>query len=194
VINFDKTNRQLLTSACLSCNEPHFSRPIEELPHVGCCSYSPVFSLFELSKVATEDPSFYFELVNQDANTVNDYTIRINAWIHPAYQKNDHSLKRSTIEQEDLKISYSICRFFKENQGCTLKPSFKNAVCRSFICSTVEDRLATDEKSHLLEWVQDIQSEATSFHRKHETILKERRMSLKEHPNQVFSYLKALTN
>ncbi|WP_100372933.1 hypothetical protein [Bacillus sp. FJAT-45037] len=191
MVNFDKINRQLLTNACLTCQDPHFQRPTDKMPHVGCCSYSPIFSLFELHKIVMKDSSFFFHLLNDENSHLNAYDIRVNAWIHPEYTTyQDRSL--SKMEKEDVKISYSICRFFEEGTGCTLSPTFKNATCRSFICTTVEDSLDQSHKNQFFSWVKTIQTEAYSFHKEHREHLENRKIDLIHNPQAVFDYLKSI--
>ncbi|WEG15433.1 hypothetical protein PQ478_12895 [Alkalihalophilus pseudofirmus] len=193
MINFDKKNRQLLTDACFSCSDPHFRRPIADLPQVGCCSYSPVFTLFELAKMAQSNPAFYFNLLKDEHAMIFDYTICVHAFVHPVFFEVSKHTSLSSLEFDDLKTSYSVCRYFEDGKGCTLPPSFKNAVCRSFICTTVEESLTTSAQEELASHVKDIHVESWLFNKKHQAVLTAEGYTLKDHSQEIFTYLKSIS-
>lgn len=126
MIHFDKTNRQILTSACLQCNDDCFQPPSKEVPKVGCCSYSPTFYLLEIKNMVQTNEVFFQEyFLNHPAALIEPYSIKIPAIIHPMYNSRPIQQGLTKLEQDDLRQSYSICQFFKTNHGCTLDPSYK---------------------------------------------------------------------
>ena len=66
------------------------------------------------------------------------------------------------LEKDDLRHSYSICQFSEENKGCSLDPSFKNSVCRSFICTSIEESLH-DDKQVVQHLIKEIRTEEHDF-------------------------------
>ncbi|MEB1806750.1 MAG: hypothetical protein LPK26_05570 [Bacillaceae bacterium] len=193
MIEIDKNQRQILSKACFNCSDPYFQPGHSSLPVIGCCSYSPVISLYEIYQMVQQNDRNFFENViyNNDNCTINDFNIIIHAHVHPHFQeKNTGQL--SSIELSDLKLSYSTCQFFKSNKGCSLKPSYKNATCRSFICSTIENQLDTQHKKQLIEWSRTIQLETKMFNDTHQAILKEKSLSLTKNVDTVLNYLENL--
>ncbi|WP_088105313.1 hypothetical protein [Halalkalibacter urbisdiaboli] len=191
MIIFDKTYNQLLTNACLTCQDEHFQPPIPELPVIGCCSYSPVFTLFEIHNMVKINEDFFYSLYSHQAATIHPFTIFVEAEVHATFHLLDLS-PYSKLERDDLKTSYSICQFFKNDQGCSLHPSFKNAVCRSFICTTVEDALSDNQKQQLAEWTNAIQKEVQYFLHVHKHELEKRSINLINEPDEVVAYLKSI--
>ncbi|WP_216829166.1 hypothetical protein [Alkalihalobacterium elongatum] len=193
MIIYDKDNHQILSKACLNCADPYFQPAHSSLPTVGCCSYSPVISLFEIHQMLKlDDRDFFFHHIFNNTNaTINDYNIVIHANVNPLFEteNTDHL---SSIKTSDLKLSYSICQFFKMNKGCSLLPSYKNATCRSFICSTVESQMDTYEQKDLSEWTRSIQLETKTFNDTHQNILQKRGITLSRNVEDVLFYLEQI--
>src|SRR5699024_794192 len=140
MINWDAHFKQLLSTQCQRCPDPYFAPLHHQLPHVGCCSHSPVFGLFEIYKmVKAGDRAFFVEQIYQNEHTVVDeYTLTVRAHIDPLYYEELPSNQMSPLEEEDFKLGFSRCSFFVEGKGCGLNPLYKPSTCRSFICSTIE--------------------------------------------------------
>jgi hypothetical protein len=190
MLTYDKKNKQILTSICRSCPDEYFVPKHPSLLHVGCCSYSPVFTLFEIHKMLKENQKEFFidEIYYNDSNTIRPFDIVIHSTVHSLFDEADIKGK-STLEIEDIKLGYSVCQFFKVNKGCSLHPPFKTSVCRSFICSTIEESLSEIKKQEMLTWVKGIRSEAEEFNLKHQAILQEQNLNLINNLEQVLNYL-----
>ncbi|WP_100408133.1 hypothetical protein [Bacillus solitudinis] len=193
MIYFDEKHSQILTNSCMNCQEKHFQPPNEQVPRVGCCSYSPVLGLFEIAKIIKQNESFLHRLLQTSDVSIHPYHIVVHAKVHSTFAKEDIATL-SVLEQEDLKTSYSVCQFFEETRGCTLPPSFKNTVCRSFICSTVELSFTPEEHLNFKKWTQNINKEADNFHREHKLNLQKKSIDIKNNTEKVISYFKVLTN
>ncbi|WP_078428439.1 hypothetical protein [Alkalihalobacterium alkalinitrilicum] len=193
MIEYDKTNCQILSEACFNCNDPYFKPGHSNLPSVGCCSYSPVISLFEIYKMVKQKDYRFFmnEIYNNPNCTIYDDYIIIHAEVHPSFhqKKTDHL---SDIEKDDLKLSFSTCQFFQMYKGCTLYPSYKNATCRSFICSTIESQLDDHTQKKMIEWTRTIQVEAQTFNSYHRRVLVKNKLSFKKNVAAVLTYLEGL--
>lgn len=190
MISYDRENDQLLTPCCINCPDPYFQTQHHDLFHVGCCSYSPVFTLFEMAKmIRAERVDFFMERIYRNENNrIGPYEIEVHADVHPLFQKHDRA-GLTQVEREDLQQDFSVCQFFVPGKGCGLNPRFKTSVCRAFICTTVEERLAPEDKAMLDERTQAIYREAEAFNQKHETALKNKGWNLIDHLPQVLQYL-----
>jgi hypothetical protein len=193
MIKFDNTNKQILSSACLTCEDEFFQPPIHDIPKVGCCSYSPTFYLYEIALMCRKDEQFFLDkiLTNPHAE-ISPFSIKIHANVHPAYAFVSKKQARTKLEEDDIRLSYSICQFFKKEEGCTLHPSYKNSVCRSFICLTIENSLTEHMKHSLQKWTRIIKNEEMTFQREQELELKKRKINLKLNPTEVIHYFQGL--
>ncbi|WP_209122669.1 hypothetical protein [Alkalihalobacillus sp. BA299] len=193
MIEYDQKNKQILSSACLSCSDPYFQPGHSSLPTVGCCSYSPIISLFEIHRMVKQNDTDFFinNIYNNPNRTVSEYHIIIHAHVHPRFQRQNTD-QLSSIEKADLKLSYSICQFFERKNGCSLLPSYKNATCRSFICSSIEQQLDDHTQKQLLNWTRSIQLETKTFNTYHEKALKSKGLTLKNNVEAVISYLQTV--
>ncbi|MDT8860620.1 hypothetical protein N0O92_10275 [Alkalihalobacillus sp. MEB130] len=193
MIQYDKINNQILSSSCLTCKDECFQPPNKEVPKVGCCSYSPTFYLLEISNMIHKDETFFLEaILSNPKSQISPFHITVPANIHPSYSKTDSDLDLSPLEEDDLRHSHSICQFFKNNQGCTLHPSFKNSVCRSFVCLSIEDHLNEREKQPLQAFTHYIKKEESNFQRIHEQQLRNLNADLQTSPVAVINYFKSL--
>ncbi|WP_227938138.1 hypothetical protein [Alkalihalobacillus deserti] len=190
MIFIDIEKRQILSNSCLNCQDDFFQPPNRQFPKVGCCSYSPTFYLLEIAKMCAEDQSFFIDsvLMHPKAETF-PYSIKVHAEVHPAYQQ-VRKVNLSKLEEDDLKLSYSTCQFF--NKGCSLDPSFKNVVCRTFICMTIENSLEQEQKDSLQKWTKTFSKEELDFQLKHESELKKRGIDLIKNPQKVVQYFQGL--
>ena len=190
MITYDAKHKQLLTTACLNCKDPYFAPAKPTMMHVGCCSYSPVFSLFEIYKMLQDNNKEFFleSIYHHKSAEITPYEVVIHAKVDPLFEENklEHL---STIEQEDIRLQYSVCQFFKPQKGCNLPPSYKNATCRSFICLTVEEKLNSHTKTEVKNWNILIQKEVNSFVKQHEKALKLRGINLQNNVISVLDYL-----
>ncbi|MFC0472814.1 hypothetical protein ACFFHM_20585 [Halalkalibacter kiskunsagensis] len=197
MIEFDNTNKQILSQACLTCKDEYFQPPINNMPKVGCCSYSPTFYLYEIAQMCRRDEQFFFQnILAHPTAEISPFSIKIHANTHPAYSQAVANNKQtlSKIEEDDLRLSYSTCQFFKKEEGCTLHPSFKNSVCRSFICLSIENSLTEKKKQTLLKWTKLIKNEEMTFQRVHEHELKQKDLTLLSNPIEVVHYFQQLQN
>ncbi|MBN6187989.1 hypothetical protein JQN58_14030 [Aneurinibacillus sp. BA2021] len=205
---WDEGSRQLLSDVCRACPEPHFQRRSPKLPHIGCCAYEPVFTLFEIYKmiVAGETQFFLQSIYNNPRNSVHEYEIVAGASIHPLfyeraagetespaqrYERLQQS-PRTMYQAVDERLAYAVCQFFVEGKGCGLAPAFKTSICRSFICSAIEDRLSKEEHKRLAGWQRTIRDEAEPFHRKHKAVLMQKGWTLADHMEEVIDYFHML--
>ncbi|WP_100398646.1 hypothetical protein [Bacillus sp. FJAT-44742] len=192
MITIDKDNKQITAAACVRCPDPFFQRGEDVLEKVGCCSYSPVFTLFEIKKMADRDKNFFYETIYKHPKAiVSSFSIKIEAEVNPAFKKVNTS-SMLPMEKEDTKLSYSTCQFFVSNQGCGLPSGYKTSVCRSFLCCTVEESLSKERKEEMNDWIFYIQEEVKAFNRSHEQKLKSKGWTLQEQPSMVVDYLKSL--
>lgn len=194
MISFDKDNKQILSNFCLSCIDPYFSTRGSNTEKTGCCSYSPVFTLYEIHQMVKADDTAFFlnDIYHNDTNTVYPYEIKIHANVHPSYFTLQVA-NLTKIERDDTKVRHSTCQFFQPNRGCTLKPSYKNSVCRTFICSAIEDKLDTDRKKDLDAWSRTLQMESKYFHEYHKNVLLSKGKDLLANVDEIIDYLKMLS-
>jgi hypothetical protein len=175
---------------CRQCPDEYFTPIDQRIPHVGCCSYSPVFTLFNIHKMLKEGQKEFFldKIYYNKSNTIRAYNIVIHAEIDPLLDNYD-TTTLSTMEIEDIKIKFSVCQFFVEGKGCGLPPQFKTDICRTFICTTIEDQLSVQKKAQLTKWIKDIKQETSEFNIKHQDILSTRGMNLMDRLHDVMNYL-----
>jgi hypothetical protein len=190
MITFDSQHKQIMTNACLKCKDPYFAPARPEM-HVGCCSYSPVFGLYEIYQmIKTGQVEFFIETIFQHRSaTIMPYEIIIHAEVSPLFseEKIDHL---SPIEKDDIRLQYSVCQFFQPQKGCTLPPTYKNSTCRSFICLTVEEQLDEETQTELKKWNTVIKQEVHAFVEQHRTALQSRGLNLQTNVQGVVEYLK----
>ncbi|WP_078553380.1 hypothetical protein [Bacillus alkalicellulosilyticus] len=182
-------NNQILTSHCLNCPDDYFAPAESDVPHVGCCSYSPVFSLFEVYQAVKDNHIDFFinEILQHKSAVINDFEIKVQAMVDSRFsEKNLTGL--SQIEMDDLQLSYSMCQYFKQNMGCSLPLTLKNSTCRSFICSSVENMLPKDQQNNLKTWVNQIKREAATFNKTQQAILQERQLMLMQDFDSIIDY------
>ena len=158
--------------------------------HVGCCSYSPVFSLFEIYQMMKDgNRDIFMEMFyGQKAATIKPYEITVHAEVHSLFDKQSVD-SLSSIEKEDLRLQYSVCQFFEPQKGCSLPANYKNATCRSFICLTIEDQLDDEAKVQLKEWNTNIHQEVHSFVKEHQRVLEQKGINLQNNVHAVLDYL-----
>ncbi|PSL50604.1 hypothetical protein B0H94_103217 [Salsuginibacillus halophilus] len=137
MIVYEPENEQLLTNACMNCQEPHYQRAYADMENIGCCSHSPTFGL----------PEIQYMVVNRGVDAVEQllfmkkkieiraFEVKVHAEIDPRYEQ-DH--KKNDDPEETLR--YSTCNFFKSKSGCSLADEEKPLVCRTFICPWVEEQ------------------------------------------------------
>ncbi|MBP3952961.1 hypothetical protein [Bacillus suaedae] len=191
MITLDQKNNQILSSLCRNCKDPYFQPPTH-LKKVGCCSYSPTFQLLELSKMCTLDQAQFNLIYNHPDAIIHPYSITVKAAIDPSHDEVKHSSSLTQLERDDLELSYSVCQFFEDRKGCSLQPSFKNAVCRSFICSTIEDSLPNRDKASVQSWTKNIHTQSKEFQHTHEQALLHLGIDLISSPKKVIHYFQAL--
>lgn len=192
MIFIDQEKKQILSNNCLNCQDPFFQPPNRQFAKVGCCSYSPSFYLLEIAKMCLDNPSFFINSILTHPNAERfAYSIKVHANVHPAYEKTSRG-HLSKLERDDLKLSYSTCQYF--HNGCSLNPSYKNAVCRTFICMSVEDSLDEEQKELLQKWTKTFSKEEMDFQIKHEAELNKRGIDLIEDPVQVIQYFRKLND
>jgi hypothetical protein len=190
MIYIDKEKQQILSNSCLNCQDDSFQRANSSLPVIGCCSYSPTFHLLEIANMSVKDPEFLKEFVLKHAKAeIFPYSVKVHASIHSDYKNVDLKLL-TKLEEEDLRLSYSTCQYF--HQGCTLDSTFKNIVCRTFICLTIEDALNKQEKNELNYWTKTFHKRERDFQKLHEGELKKRGIDLVNNPLEVINYFQAL--
>ncbi|MCL7747436.1 hypothetical protein [Halalkalibacter alkaliphilus] len=195
MIQFDNINKQILSSACLQCEDEFFQPPSNNIPKVGCCSYSPTFYLLEIAKMINKDEAFFQNCILQHPKAhISPFHITVQAQVHPDYTHIANKESLSKLAADDLRHSYSVCQFFKYEKGCSLDPSFKNSVCRSFICLSIEAHLNKKEKESLQSWTHLIKHEESLFQRTHEESLKKLGVNLQSNPSAVVHYFKTLQN
>jgi hypothetical protein len=189
MIQWDETYKQLLTGYCIQCPENYYAPYSSELPHVGCCSYSPSFSLFEIHQmVKSEQTDFFWKTIyNQSNRTLAEFKIIIHARIAESYSQLDKT-GLSPMQEEDLRLKFSVCQFFVPNKGCGLDPRFKNKTCRSFICSAVEERLSTEEVEDMTRKAALIRTEVENFNSFHEGVLRGRGWNFIHHMDKIINY------
>ncbi|TWI59215.1 hypothetical protein [Halalkalibacter nanhaiisediminis] len=191
MITIDQANMQIISTSCLNCQDVYFKPPSGEIPKVGCCSYSPTFYLLQLANMSKKEHSFDIKSILQhQAARVEDYKVTVFAHVHEAYFKVSKKFL-TQMEKDDLRHSYSICQFFKEKKGCILDPSFKNSVCRSFICTNIEESLHYDQQV-VQAFINEIRTEEHGFQKYHEQVLKQKGINLREHSEEVIEYLKTI--
>ncbi|WP_062047097.1 hypothetical protein [Bacillus sp. JCM 19034] len=191
MIQIDQQNNQILSKACLNCQDPHFQPPNPYITKVGCCSYSPTFQLLEISKMCQDDIKQFWEIYQHPATIIRPYTILLQANIDESFQ-NISCDDFTSLEEEDLKINHSICQLFEIGKGCSLQPKFKNAVCRSFICSTIEEQLTEEEQLTMTSAIKAMHHETREFQKQHSHLLKERSIDLLHNPNEVIQYFQSI--
>lgn len=189
MISFDKTYKQILSTACLNCLDPYFQPANRSLPNVGCCSYSPVFTLFELNAcLMNNDEAFFRERIfaNKDAS-IHDFEVIVHAKVNDAFYTTDVT-SLSKIEIDDVKLGYSVCQFFKKGAGCQLYPSYKNATCRSFICMAIEENLTDIEQKRLSESAKNIQEEVKAFNRCYTKLFQRKGWNFHRYLDEIIAY------
>ncbi len=186
----DQQNNQILSPLCSNCPEPYFKKAHPDLPNAGCCSYSPTFSLFELWKMVQKDERFVRRLFELPTAEVLETEVKVHAHVHEGYSDRDDLSSLSPIEQSDLIERYSVCVFLRNGKGCMLDASFKNAVCRSFICPSVEATLSNELLHEIQAAIHAIQHEAKQFHTTCKQVLQELGLSLKKDHDEVIRFLK----
>lgn len=191
MIQIDYNNNQILSKACLNCQDPHFQPPNLSMTKVGCCSYSPSFQLLEISRMCQDHVEQFWEIYDHEAAIIHPYSILLQAKVDESYStfSSDHF---TSLEEEDFKTRHSICQLFEKGRGCSLQPKFKNAVCRSFICSTIEEQLTESEQIAMSKTVKAIQQETRDFQKLHSNRLKECSIDLLHTPDEVVSYFQSL--
>ncbi|WCK55495.1 hypothetical protein PP175_05970 [Aneurinibacillus sp. Ricciae_BoGa-3] len=208
VISWDGENKQLLSTVCRRCPEPHFQPRTDELGHIGCCAYEPVFTLYEIYAMirAGEEKYFLESIYHNPLNTIHPYEIMAGGRVHPSYygKKDGEALSphekadalshnpRTRFLAVDEKLSYTVCQFFIDGKGCGLDPRFKTSICRSFICQSIEDKLSEREREQLDSWRRSIREEAEPFHRYHKKILEREGITLLEDVHAVMDYFRKL--
>lgn len=192
-IFYDPQAKQILTPLCRQCPDEQFAPADDTRPHVGCCSYSPTFTLLEIYKmIKAGQLDFFIQRIYHHPNrSLKEFEITIHAHVAPSFFKLDLA-ELSKEEYEEKKLGYSICQFFNPGKGCTLPPAFKTSTCRAFICLAVEKRLDKSRQQHLADWSREIQQEARHFNSTHKLVLKERGWNLREHLFQIIDYLEKL--
>lgn len=201
---WDKKSKQLLSGVCRACPEPHFQRRSPELPHIGCCAYEPVFTLFEIYKMIAADATDFFlkQIYENPLNEIHAYEIVAGATIHPLFYKQPEGELTSPAQRYDQlrqsphtmykavdeRLAYAVCQFFVDGKGCGLAPQYKTSICRSFICSAIEERLSTVERKKLSDWQRTIRDEAEPFHREHRNILMQKGWTLTENIENIIDY------
>jgi hypothetical protein len=207
-IKWDAKSNQLLSTVCRNCPDPHFQRRSEELPHIGCCAYEPVFTLFEIYKmIAAGETDFFMEqLYRNPRNTIYEYEIVAGAFIHPLFYSRRPGESESPAERYerlrqsprtayqavDERLAYAVCQFFVDGKGCGLNPHFKTSICRSFICDAIEERLSEEERKQLSARQRMIRDEAEPFHRKYRAIFQEKGWTLGDNIEEIMVYLQEL--
>jgi len=191
MINWDPIYKQLLSPQCKQCPDPYFAPYHDALPHVGCCSHSPAFGLFEIYKmVKAGDQTFFWEQIyHHEQSEVQELTITVNAHVHPLFKEvaSKHSL--SPQEEEDLKLSFSVCSFFVRGKGCGLHPDYKNKICRGFICTAIEDQLDNQQRHDLAHRAREIRQEVETFEQQHQAYIKQKGWSFQTHMEDILDYL-----
>ncbi|MED0678178.1 hypothetical protein P4S83_07400 [Aneurinibacillus thermoaerophilus] len=209
VLWWEEENRQLLSAVCRNCPEPHFQRRSGDLPHIGCCAYEPVFTLFEIYKMIAAGKTEFFlkEIYANPQNEIYDYEIVAGASIQPLFYERSSEEDESPAERYerlkrspntaylavDERLAYAVCQFFIDGKGCGLDPRFKTSICRSFICSSIEEQLTEEERKHLSAWQRAIRDEAEPFHRRHKAILEEKGWTLRNHVHGIVEYFRQVS-
>ncbi|WP_018922348.1 hypothetical protein [Salsuginibacillus kocurii] len=190
MVQYDKSNKQLLTSACIQCPDVEFTRRDKELEEIGCCSHSPTFGLGEIQHMLVWEGKEEVErqLVYREGSELSPYSVMVNAFVAPSYHKED-TRNLNQIEKADLKLSYSTCQFFVSQQGCSLSPHYKPSVCRSFICSTVENQLESADKQAMNQAAKEIRKSSNETHDRLKKLLKWYGVTLKKDRFKVYEVL-----
>lgn len=194
MITWDSSNKQILTSLCRSCPDVYFAPYHPALPHVGCCSYSPTFGLFEIyNMVKAGQRDFFLSKVYENKRAeFAEEGIRVLADVDAMYPELVLNQKLSPQESEDLRLRFSVCQFFVQGKGCGLPVSFKNSTCRSFICLAVEERLSDHEKQQLTEWAKAIRAEVDEFVHRHNAVLKAKGWTFQNDIHEILDYLESI--
>lgn len=191
MITIDRANRQITSILCFNCKDECFQPPTENIPKVGCCSYSPTLYLLQIANMCKRsDIIDVHSIIGHPAAVLKKYSVRIQAEVHSSFKlRSQESLTQ--LEIDDLRQSYAICQFFKENKGCSLDPSFKNAVCRSFICSSIEESSHYDKQA-VQQMTRQFRMEEYEFQEYHESILEQKGINLRTAPNEVIQYFQTI--
>lgn len=208
-IIWDRDAGQLLSAVCQNCPEPHFQRRTPQLPHIGCCAYEPVFTLFEIYKMIEDGQTDFFlnQVYSHPDNTVCEYEIIVGARIDPLFYEKQPGEKEAPFERyerllqsprtiyqaTDERLAYAVCQFFENGRGCGLQPKFKTGICRSFICTSIEEVLSDTERKQLADWQRVIREEADPFHRRQQAELERRGWTLPDHVEQIIDHFTALS-
>ncbi|GAE30643.1 hypothetical protein [Halalkalibacter hemicellulosilyticus] len=190
MIEIDNTYDQIVSRACLNCQDPQFQPP-KGIEKVGCCSYSPTFQLLEISRICNDHIDQFWSIYHHPAAVIHPYSIFVKAKVDPSFdQLNTPFLTQ--LEKDDQQTSYSICHFFKKGKGCSLHPQFKNAVCRTFICTTIEEQLTTTEQKAMNEMIKRVYQETRKFQTFHSKSLKSQSLNLKNNPEAIVHYFQSI--
>lgn len=196
--HWDADNKQILSALCMHCKDPDFTPIFEDMENVGCCRYEPVFTLFEIYKMASEGESDFFlqQIYHHPNRRVYPYEIVIGARIDQRFNRPEEqeNYKRwlnnpsTRYRAEDLRLKYATCSFFLSGQGCRLPPHYKTSICRSFVCHTIEDQVSEETRQHLQTWQRNIIDEAEKFNRYHRERLQKKGLNLVDHVSEILQY------
>lgn len=191
---WDPVHKQLLSSQCKQCPDSYFAPYQDGLPHVGCCSHSPTFGLFELYKmVKSGDRLFFWEQIYQhERSTVQELTITVHAYVDPLFHRVAKKQSLLPYEWEDTKLSFSVCSFFVHGTGCGLPPAYKNKVCRAFICSSIEDGLDDQQRADFVQRAREIREEVELFEKEHEAQMKRKGWTFQKNMASILDYLEGI--
>lgn len=143
--------------------------------------------------VKAGDRAFFMEKIYQhERSEIDRFSITVRARVHPLFFETIKAKKLTPMEEEDLKLRFSVCCFFVVGKGCGLNPAYKPSVCRSFICSTIEERLDESEVLALTRRVRQIRNEARAFENVHRARLEQKNGSLKTDIESILDYLSAI--
>ncbi|MCK0471952.1 hypothetical protein [Halalkalibacter sp. APA_J-10(15)] len=191
MLEIDNTYNQLLSRACLNCLDPQFQPPKDTVEKVGCCSYSPTFQLLDIFRMCNDNVDQFWSIYHHPAAIIHPYSIFVKAEVDSAFdQLNTQSL--SPLEKDDKRTSYSICQFFRKGKGCSLHPQFKNAVCRTFICTTIEEQLTSSDQKTMKEMIKKVYQETRDFQAIHSKNLKSQFIDLRDNPKAIVHYFQSI--
>ncbi|HJV45058.1 MAG TPA: hypothetical protein VJ824_04940 [Bacillota bacterium] len=193
MIEWESQFKQILSDQCVNCSESYFAPYSNDLPHVGCCSYSPSFTLFEIYKmILCHSEEFFWEHIYRNPRRdLYDFKIIIRANVSNPFQQIDKT-GLSIIQVDDLRLQFSICQFFVLGKGCGLNPAFKNETCRSFICHSVENQLSVEQSKDLNQWIREIQSEVKAFNTLYENFFRSKEWTFLNHMQDIVRYFREI--
>lgn len=194
MISWDSKNKQILTTLCRQCPDEYFAPYFSNSPHVGCCSYSPTFGLFEIYNMvkAGQRDFFLTTIYENERAEITEEGILVHADVDPRYQELAQRQLLPIQEAEDLRLRFSICQFFVQGKGCGLPAAFKNSTCRSFICLAVEESLSDREQQQLINWAKEIRAEVDEFVQRHRVVLKEKGWTFPNDIQPILDYLASI--